>query len=277
MKKEKWNNFTMFHIVYKIDLKKTCNIFLIMQKNMSSSKTTSNKNTFNRGGRGRGRGRRNNMRRDRKYTPMRQEPKKPKTELELLRESNMSGYVRRMQEIKIREMTDKYALDELDGKVVYLPRKFSLKDMGVESDVMRNELMNKGWEYENGEFKHPYTEAKVNLMIEKKCCDGRILVPGYELCMDDEGVSTNIVDRDGETQYFSDNTYKTVVSGDGLRYSVVPHEFNNCWDSRRGKRLLKKFRYMDKREKKREEYNSIQREKEKKMREYEKARKQMRG
>ena len=88
---------------------------------MSNMKSSNQKrNQFSRGGRGRGRGRgrggsRNFNNRNRRMRPERKvEPPKPKTKMELLRENNMSEYVKIIQRQRIEKMEEKYFEDGLE-------------------------------------------------------------------------------------------------------------------------------------------------------------------
>ena len=84
-----------------------------------------------------------------------------------------------------------------------------------------------------------------------------ISVPTYYTQMDDQGVSSNIMDSDNMPIFFSENTYVCEVDGGSQRYTVKRHEFNDFWITRRGKRCDKKYAYMEKRKKRREHFQAL--------------------
>lgn len=249
-------------------------------RNMSSNQQKSNK--FSRGGRGRGRGRgRYNNRRpnNRGREPMRKVPERPKTKMEILRETNMPQYVRVIQSKRISDMEQKYIDDacQENPKLPYIPRVFTRKSNFPEGDNVRKELGDSGWNYHNGEFLHPYTTAEIHSVHEKLCDGGRILVPAYDEYMDEKGVSSNIMNADNMPQYFSENTYVTRLNpGGSMTYRIQQHKFVDFWNTRRGKRTEKKFLYMERRKKRQEEFAKMKRVEEKKQREYDEAKKKLR-
>ena len=81
------------------------------------------------------------------------------------------------------------------------------------------------------------------------------------------------MNADNIPQYFSENTYVTRMNPGTMTYQVERHNFNDFWNSRRGKRTEKKYMYMEKRRKKKEEFEKMRRVEEKKQREYDEAKK----
>jgi hypothetical protein len=199
--------------------------------------------------------------------------------MEILRETNMPEYVKIIQAKRISEMEQKYIDDACQEKpkLPYLPTSFNIKCNHPKGDNVRKELGDLGWNYHNGEFLHPYTTAKIHTVHEKICDGGRILVPGYDSYMDETGVSSNIMNADNMPQYFSENTYVTRVQpGGSMTYELEQHKFSDFWRTRRGKRTEKKFIYMEKRKKRKEEFVKMKRVEEKKRREYDEAKKKLR-
>ena len=253
---------------------------------MSSMKSSNQKrNQFSRGGRGRGRGRgrggsRNFNNRNRRMRPeKRVEPPKPKTKMELLRENNMSEYVRIIQQQRIEKMEEKYFEDGLleKPKEVYIPRNFSKASGAPGTDEIRKELGETGWQFEDGEFLHPYTTATIHNKIQRSCNDGVISVPAYYTQMDDQGVSSNIMDSDNMPIFFSENTYVCELDKGSQRYTVKRHEFNDFWSTRRGKRCDKKYAYMEKRKKRREHFQALKQHELKRERDLQAAKRNMRS
>ena len=206
---------------------------------------------------------------------MRKVPERPKTKMEILRETNMPEYVRIIQSKRISDMEQKYIDDACkeEPKLPYIPSAFTVKSNFLETDSVRKELNESGWNYHNGEFLHPYTSTQINTVHERLCDGGRILVPGYEDIMDDKGVSSNIMNADNIPQYFSENTYVTRMNPGTMTYRIERHNFNDFWNTRRGKRTDKKYAYMEKRRKRKEEFEKMKRVEEKKQREYDEAKK----
>lgn len=249
---------------------------------MSNMKSSNQKRSqFSRGGRGRGRGRgRNFNNRNRRMRPEKPiEPPKPKTKMELLRENNMSEYVRIIQRQRIEKMEEKYFEDGLEEepKLPYIPRNFSRISDAPQADVISKELSESGWQFQEGEFLHPYTTAKINNKIQRQCCDGVISVPAYYTEMDDQGVSSNIMDSDNMPMFFSENTYVCEVDKGSQRYTVKRHDFNDFWSTRRGKRCDKKYAYMEKRKKRREHFQALKQHELKKERDLQNAKRNMRS
>jgi len=196
-----------------------------------------------------------------------------------LRATNMPAYVRVIQSKKIAEMEEKYIDDACQEKpkFPYLPTEFNIRNNFTQGDRVRKELGDLGWNYHNGEFLHPYTTSKIHTVHEQLCEGGRILVPGYDEYMDEEGVSSNIMNADNMPQYFSENTYVTRVNtGGSMTYSIEQHKFKDFWNTRRGKRTEKYYRYLDRRTKRKEEFNKMRRIEEKKQKEYNEAKKTLR-
>ena len=256
-------------------------------RNMSNMQSNQKRNTFSRGGRGRGRGRGrrdNGRRRYNRELPKREMPKvekKPKTKMELLRETDINAYTRLVQQKRIDDMSMKYADDSFGEKpkTVYIPKAFTKASGRQEADEVSRELHEQGWNFEEGEFIHPYTTlSKGNIKkLRVNCSDGVISVPLYDSVMDEQGVSSNIMNSDDVVDYFSENSYTTRVCPGSQTYSVEQYNFNDFWNSRRGKRTLKKYKYLEEREKRRKEYESRLKREEASNRAYEKAKREMRG
>lgn len=263
---------------------------------MSANRNMSNKSNkqnqkFSRGGRGRGRGRGrgggrryNNMRyNNRNREPMRKVPTKPLTPMEKLRATNMQAYVRVIQSKRIADMEEKYIEDACPSnvdekpKLPYLPVSFNTKGNFPKGENVRKYLGDLGWNYHNGEFLHPYTTATIHTVHEQACDGGRILVPGYDVYMDKDGVSSNIMNVDNMPQYFSENTYVTRVHpGGSMTYELEQHKFSDFWNTRRGKRTEKNYLYVERRKKRREEFVNMKLVEEKKQKEYNEAKKILR-
>ena len=251
---------------------------------MSNMKSSNQKrNQYSRGGRGRGRGRggsRNFNNRNRRMRPERVvEPPKPKTKMELLRENNMSEYVRIIQRQRIEKMEEKYFEDGLseEPKLPYIPHNFKRIGDAPKADEISKELGESGWQFRDGEFLHPYTNAKIDIKIQRNCSDGVISVPGYYSKMDEQGVSSNIMDSDNVPMFFSENTYVCEIEPGSQKYSVKRHEFNDFWRTRRGKRCDKKYMYMEKRKKRREHFQALKQHELKRERDLQTAKRNMRS
>ena len=257
-------------------------------KNMSSrtQQKTGGKRDNRGGNRGRGRGRgrgRDRGRGGRGYNnsgPIRKVPEKPMTPMEKLKATNMSAYVRIIQAKRISDMEQKYIEDQCseNPKFPYMPTEFTRKGNYPTGDKIRRELGELGWNYQDGNFLHPYTTAEVHNVHEQLCDGGRILVPGYDLCMDEKGVSSNIMNIDNMPQYFSENTYVTRLSkGGSMTYNIEQHEFVNFWeDTRRGKRTEKRYRYLEGRKRRKEEFVRMRVGEEQRQLDYEEAKKMLR-
>jgi hypothetical protein len=212
---------------------------------------------------------------------MRKEPEKPKTKMELMRENDMSGYVRMIQSKRIADMEEKYIEDRFleEPKLPYIPETFVRKGNFPEGNKISQTLGELGWNYHNGQFLHPYTTAEINTVHELQCNGGRILVPGYDSYMDEKGVSSNIMNVDNIPQYFSENTYvKHMYPGGCMKYKIEQHKFIDFWnDTRRGRRTANKYRYIDGRKRRKEEFANMRATEIKRRQEYEEAKKTLRS
>ena len=259
-----------------------------MSSNNMSSRSQ-NKNTFNKGGRGRsggrgrgrgrGGGRRYNNRRYNNSAPIRKAPEKPMTPMEKLRATNMPAYVRIVQAKRIDEMENKYIEDKFDEKpkIPYIPTGFTYNSGTKDADSVSRELGEAGWNYQDGVFLHPYTTAKIHNKVRKNCRDGVISLPMYDSYMDEKGVSSNIMNSDNIPVYFSENTYVCESCPGSMAYNIKQHKFNDFWNTRRGKRTMKKYAYQENRQKRKEMYNKMKRQEQKGLEDYQNAKRRLRS
>ena len=261
-----------------------------MSSNNMSSRSQ-NKNTFNKGGRGRsggrgrgrgrgrGGGRRYNNRRYNNSAPIRKAPVKQLTPMEKLRATNMPAYVRIVQAKRIDEMENKYIEDKFDEnpKIPYIPTAFTHNSGAKDADSVSRELGEAGWNYQDGEFLHPYTTAKIHKKVRKTCSDGVISLPIYDAHMDEQGVSSNIMNSDNVPVYFSESTYICESCPGSMAYNIKQHNFQDFWDTRRGKRTMKKYAYQEQREKRKEMYNKMKKQEQKGLEDYQLAKRRLRS
>ena len=250
-----------------------------MSSNNMSSRSqnkTGGKRDNRSGGRGRGRGR-GGGRRYNNSTPIRKVPEKPMTPMEKLRATNMSAYVRIVQANRINGMEDKYIEDKFNEKpkLPYIPTAFKYNSINNDADSVGRELGEAGWNYKDGEFIHPYTTAKIHNKVRKNCRDGVISLPMYDSYMDEKGVSSNIMNSDNVPVYFSENTYVCESCPGSMAYNIKQHNFNDFWDTRRGKRTLKKYAYQENRLKRKEMFNTAKKQEQKGLEDYQKAKKSL--
>ena len=230
-------------------------------------------------GRGRGGGRRYNNRRYNNKAPIRKVPEKPMTPMEKLRATNMPAYVRIVQAKRINEMEEKYIEDKLveNPKIPYIPRAFTRNSGTKDADSVSRELGEAGWNYQDGEFLHPYTTAKIHNKVRKNCRDGVISLPMYDSYMDEKGVSSNIMNADNMPVYFSENTYVCESCPSSMAYNIKQHNFQDFWDTRKGKRTMKKYAYRENRLKRKEMFNNMKKQEQKGLEDYQKAKKSLRS
>ena len=230
-------------------------------------------------GRGRGGGRRYNNRRYNNKAPIRKVPEKPMTPMEKLRATNMPAYVRIVQAKRINEMEEKYIEDKFveKPKIPYIPRAFTRNSGTKDADSVSRELAGDGWNYQDGEFLHPYTTAKIHKKVRKTCSDGVISLPMYDSYMDEKGVSSNIMNSDNMPVYFSENTYVCESCPGSMAYNIKQHKFKDFWDTRRGKRTLIKYAYQENRRKKKEMYNNMKKQEQKGLEDYQNAKRRLRS
>ena len=222
-----------------------------------SSKTNTNKRSFNRGGRGRGRGRRDNRRnyRNRK-NKMELKPKAPEIKC------RSSDDIRHEQAVKIEKMMQYYEDNE---KTPVLPtlatgeNKYLLKSMKRFTSKLYED---DGWtleENEKGEryFTHPYSELKYPIIYKKFGKNEYLEVPGYREDSDLRGNSINKEPNRANPLpwYFSELTYRSNMNSDGS-FNVEQNSYSDFWKSRRGKRRMKYHYYIKKRDEKKKLYES---------------------
>ena len=90
-------------------------------------------------------------------------------------------------------------------------------------------------------------------------------------------MTANIMNSDNVPVYFSESTYICETCPGSMAYHIKQHKFQDFWDTRRGKRTMRKYAYQEDRQKRKEMFNKMKKLEQKGLEDYQKAKRSLRS